>query len=355
MCSSDLVNDSKIKKFAETDKRAKRLEKLLSTPNRLLTSISILKAITAVIISLIVTITFYARIKYSFVDSGWGNIFSSILSIIILVLSITLLLSTLGDSIPKSIAKGHIERFPFVISGALRILVVIITPLEKIISGVTYLISKILGISVSNDKGVFTEEEILMMVDAVNETGAIEESQKEMINNIFEFSDVVVSDIMTHRTDIVAVEKQTGIMQLIELAVSKGFSRIPLYDNNIDNIIGAVYVKDLLPLVGNENLDDYKISQFMRDIKYVPQSNHCAQTFKEFTSSKMQIAVVVDEYGGTDGIVTMEDLLEVIVGNIQDEYDDETEEIIKISDDLYEVSGTADPKEVLEILSLEMS
>lgn len=349
------VNDSRIKKLAETDKRAKNLRKLLSTPNRLLTSISILKAITAVIVALIVTITFYTGLKSVFVGDGLGDTFSSMLSIIILVLGTTLLLSTFGDSIPKAIAKGHIEKFPFVISNVLKTLVGIITPFEKIISSVTYLFSKICGISISNEKGAVTEEEILMMVDAVNETGVIGQSQKEMINNIFEFGDIVVSEVMTHRTDIAAVEKETGIKELIDLAVSKGFSRIPIYDNNIDNIIGAVYVKDLLPLVGQEDLSNYKISQFVRDIKYIPQTNHCGEIFKEFTSSKSQIAVVVDEYGGTAGIVTMEDLLEVIVGSIQDEYDNETEEIIKISDDLYEVSGTADAKEVLDMLSLEMT
>lgn len=349
------VNDSKVKKLAKTDKRAKTLEKLIATPNKLLTSISVLKAINSVIITLIVTVTFYVKIKKIFQTYGLIDTLSSILSILVLVLITTLLLSTFGDSIPKAIAKGHIEKFPFLISGALKTLVIFITPFEKIISAVTFVFKRLMGISVSDKKGAVTEEEILMMVDAVNETGVIGESQKEMINNIFEFGDIVVSDVMTHRTDIVAVEKETGIKELTVLAVDKGFSRIPVYDDSIDNIIGAVYVKDLLPLVGKEDLENYKITQFMRDIKYIPQTNNCGEIFKEFTSSKVQIAVVVDEYGGTAGIVTMEDLIEVIVGNIQDEYDNETEEIVKLSDDLFEVSGIAVAREVFEELSLEIS
>lgn len=346
------VNDAKVKKLAETEKKAKRLAELLSSPNKLLTSLAVLKAVATIIVTLLVTVMFYGKLKALF--TGMSHSVSVILSVLILVVATTLLLSAFGDNIPKAVAKSHIEKFPFNISGFLKAMVVFITPFEIVISGLTYVFSKIFGLKSKSSKGAVTEEEILLMVDAVNETGGIETSQKEMINNIFEFSDLDVSEVMTHRTEIVAVDKKTSVKELAHIAINEGFSRIPVYENNVDNIIGAVYVKDLLHLIGQKNPDEYDVCHYLRDILYVPQTNQCKELFKLFTQKKAQIAVVVDEYGGTAGLITMEDLLESIVGNIQDEYDNETEDIVKVNDNVYEISGTADATQVMEKLKLEM-
>lgn len=199
-----------------------------------------------------------------------------------------------------------------------------------------------------------TIEEILTMVDVGEQEGILEKSKKKMINNIFEFADVTVEEVMTHRVDLVAVEEQDSIQTLVYYAIHDGFSRIPVYKNDIDNIVGIVYVKDLLSLIGCESLESYTLRHFIREVLYIPETTKCYDLFKQFTEKKQHIAVVVDEYGGTAGVVTMEDLVESIVGNIQDEYDDEEEKIKKINDTTYILEGSADVDDVSEILGLEI-
>lgn len=347
------VNDTRLKKFAEKSNSAKRLTQLLSKPNKMLISLSIFKALTTVSLAIVTTITFYSSLIKSldFIDVPQEAL--SIISIVIIILADTIILAIFGDNIPKKIAQHDSIELAIKVSGFIKAVEIIIFPLTKIISLFTMVFSKISGLSDDNEKAV-TEEEILLMVDAVNETGAIEESQKEMINNVFEFDDLVVSDVMTHRTNIVAVEKSASVYELVNLSMSEGFSRIPVYDNSIDNIIGVIVIKDLLVLVNSNEKTNATVSDFMREPMYVPQTNHCGELLKEFTATKTQIAVVVDEYGGTAGLVSMEDLLESIVGNIQDEYDDEAEEQVKIDDNTYEISGMADPEEIFAELGITL-
>ncbi len=345
------VNDSKVKKYAENDKKARRLLNLISKPNRLLVSISIFKSITTVIVTFIVTITFYSVTSEYFNGLIHNDTLANGISIIALILLSTIAIVTFSSTIPKKMARKYNERFPYNIAGLLNGFIILITPIEKIIAGLTFVLSKILGLSTGETKDTVTEEEILMMVDAVNETGAIEESQKEMINNIFDFDELTVYDVMTHRTEVVAVEKNAKINELVSIAIEEGFSRIPVYENSIDNVIGVVYVKDLLKLIGGEVSEELSVKDYIRDIMYIPKTNLCGALFKEFTENKAHIAVVVDEYGGTSGIITLEDIIESIVGNIQDEYDDEVEEIVKINDYEYEVLGNTSPEEVMEMLS----
>ena len=192
------------------------------------------------------------------------------------------------------------------------------------------------------------------MVDAGNETGVIEESQREMINNIFEFGDSVVSEVMTHRTDLCAADVESKIGDIVYLAINEGYSRIPVYEGTVDSIIGIIYVKDLLCLVGCEHSEDFTVRQFMRKVMYIPETCKCADAFENMTKTKSQVAIVVDEYGGTAGMVSLEDLLEEIVGNIQDEYDDEKADIIQISDGVFIVSGDANPEDAEEIIGIQL-
>ena len=227
-------------------------------------------------------------------------------------------------------------------------MIVLWVPLERLAHGFVTVVLRIFGIRNISERDAVTEEEILMMVDAVNETGEIMESQKEMINNVFEFSDLEVKDVMTHRTSILAVSINAPVSQAVRIATEEGYSRIPVFEDTIDSIVGVVFAKDLLKVWFEEEDGQKKISDIMRDIMYVPETNSCGELLESFTSGKNQIAVVVDEYGGTAGIVTMEDLLEAIVGNIQDEYDNEEEEIDEITPNTFDLSGTAPFEEVME-------
>ncbi len=198
-----------------------------------------------------------------------------------------------------------------------------------------------------------TEEDILNLVDDSTQRGLLEESEREMINNVFEFGDKDAGDIMTHRTDIAAVEKKDKIQSVIDIAVSEGFSRIPVYEDDIDNIIGVIYVKDLLVLIGNNDPYDIGLTNFTRNTIYIPESTKCNDLFRIFTEQKLHMAVVVDEYGGTSGLVTMEDIIESVFGNIQDEYDDEAEEFSYIDENTMTIDGSADLDDVSKQLGFE--
>ncbi|NLZ46363.1 MAG: HlyC/CorC family transporter, partial [Clostridiales bacterium] len=248
---------------------------------------------------------------------------------------------------------GFAESFAYKIGGIYGFFLWLFSPIALISTGLVNLVLKLFRIDSSGARDSVTEEEILMMVDAVNETGGIEESQKEMINNIFEFDDLEVKDVMTHRTSLLAVELNDPILDAVKIATEDGFSRIPVYNETIDNICGVLFAKDLLKLAYAGNEKEYKISDIMREIKYVPESNYCSELFKEFTLNKNQIAVVVDEYGGTAGIVSMEDLIEAIVGNIQDEYDNEEEEIQEITPNTFDLLGTTGFDDAMDEMGID--
>ncbi len=212
------------------------------------------------------------------------------------------------------------------------------------------LFSKIFG---KKKNESLVENEIMDILNG-EDADDIDDSQKEMISNIFEFDDIEVKDVMTHRTEISAVDIKSDLKDAVALIIEKGFSRIPVFEDTIDNICGVIYAKDLLKLIFEENPSEHTISEFVREIKYIPETNNCFELFDTFTAQKLQIAVAVDEYGGTAGLVTMEDLLEAIVGNIQDEYDNEAEEIQKVSQNTFEILGTADTEDIAEELDFEL-
>ncbi len=193
-----------------------------------------------------------------------------------------------------------------------------------------------------------------MLDDVSNETGGLPDDQREMITNIFEFDDANVSDLMTHRTDIAAVEAKDNILVLRDLAIEEGYSRIPVYEEDVDNIVGIAYIKDVLKFVGTEVPETLSVGDIMRKATYVPKTMSCTNLFKNMTESHIRMAIVVDEYGGTAGLITMEDLVEAIVGNIQDEYDDEEEEIQKIDENVFTVDGTTDIDEIEDLLDTEI-
>lgn len=360
-CETALIemNDAKAKKLCEEHKRGKTLSKLLSKPNRLVMSNLISRAIMIIVLSAAATVYFYSPLKSFFIerfkiaaDSSNANLAVGILAFFIVTCLLALIISIFGMILPKRLCVGGKITDNFVLASCrlYRFFLVLFLPLEAAASGITSAILKLFGVKYSGLQESVTEEEILMMVDAVNETGGIEEAQAEMISNIFEFDDLEVHEIMTHRTEVIGVEQNVSVHEAVRTVIDEGFSRIPVFEGNIDNICGVVFAKDLLKAVFEDNAGSQPVRELMREIKYIPESNSCGELFEYFTSQKNQIAVVVDEYGGTAGIVTMEDLLESIVGNIQDEYDDEVEEIQEITPNTYDIMGTADPAEVMEIL-----
>ena len=213
---------------------------------------------------------------------------------------------------------------------------------------VTNAISRIFGVG-ENEEETVTEEEIKMMVNQGEEKGTIEESEKELINNVFEFNDITVSEIMRHRKDIFAVDMRISNEELLdELSQEEyRYSRIPVYEETIDEIKGILYVKDILKNIKKKN---FKVKNLIKEAYFVSQNRLINEVFKELQKNKMQIAIVVDEYGGTAGLVTMEDILEELVGDIYDEYDEEEKEYEKIDENTYILSGSLPIYDVNKLL-----
>ena len=198
-----------------------------------------------------------------------------------------------------------------------------------------------------------TEEAVLQAVDSAEEQDVIDEDQKEMIENIFSLDEVCAGDAMTHRTEMVAIAEATPAIDVLHLAIEEGFSRMPVYSKSLDEILGILYVKDLLPLVEDETLRSTPASELCRPAMFVPESCRIRELIQLFRDKRTQIAIVVDEYGGTSGLVTMEDVLEEIVGDMQDEFDDE-EELITPQGEGYLCSGSADLEDLLELFGIEL-
>lgn len=221
--------------------------------------------------------------------------------------------------------------------------------LGRVVTFLPLIYFRLRGISAASP---VTEEEILDLVDDAEEGDFIDETQKEMISAVFELDDLEAGEIMTHRTEMEAVEETTPARQIIATALEKGFSRFPVYRKNLDDVVGILHIKDLLILVEQPGDEDEPVSRYMRSAMFVPESCHARELLLEFKQKHTQIAIVVDEYGGTAGVITMEDILEEIVGNIQDEFDNEEDELTAV-DGGFETDGATDLDDVFEKFGLE--
>lgn len=346
------LNDAKIEKMAqEGNKKAKKVLKLTSNSSNFLSTIQIGVTLAGFLTSASASQTFADRLTNA-VAPAMPMIPAGVIrtvSVILITLIISYFSLVLGELAPKRIAMQKPEKISFMAVGFLVFFAKATKPLVKLLSFSTNVIVRLFGFDPNADEEMVTEEEIRMLVDVGGEKGVIENVQKEMINNIFEFDNIDVGDIMTHRTDISAVEVNEPVADVIKIAIEDGYSRIPVYTEDLDDIIGIAYIKDLLKFIGSDLPKNKSLRDFIRKPFYVPETKKCGDLFREMTESHIQMAVVVDEYGGTAGIVTLEDLIESIVGNIQDEYDNEDEEISQINENTFTIDGTTDLDEVAEI------
>lgn len=283
--------------------------------------------------------------------NGWSAGWAAMIGTALVVLSFYIIN---GKIIPRKIGIHRCETVAYAVSGVMRLLINTMYPYIILLLSISNFTVKIFGVPAHVDEKLATEDEILMMVDASGEKGVIEESEADMIANIFEFGDTTASEAMTHRTDVEALEYTSTVRQAVDAALENGFSRIPVYKDDLDNIQGVLYVKDLLRFVGNTENCDTPIYKLMRPACYIPETKKLSELFGEMTETKVQMAVVVDEYGGTSGIITMEDLIESILGNIQDEFDNEDEEISRVNDNTFTIDGTTSIYEVSDLLDIEL-
>ncbi len=349
------LNDAKLHHDAEDgNKKARILSKLVDEPNNFLATIQVAITLSGLLSSALAADTYadvVADFLLKYISAPADFIHGVTLVLLTLVLSYLTLL--FGELVPKRIAMHYPEKIAYSIAGTLSFFYKVFKPFVKLLSVSTNGVLRLFGIDPNAEPESATEENIRMMLDAGNEKGTIEESEKEMINNIFEFDDRTVGEVMTHRMDLTAVEMNTPIDEAVDLAISDGYSRMPVYEDNIDNVKGMIYAKDLLSLIGEKNFTHRKIADFIRPVNFIPESNSCREAFLEFQQKKIQVAIVVDEYGGTAGLVSMEDLIESVMGNIQDEYDNEEAEINKIDADNFDFDGAVLLDDLADVLGIE--
>ncbi len=349
------LNDAKIEKqVKEGNKKAKQIEKMLKAPSKFLATIQIGITLAGFLSSAFASDAFaekLAPVLYDLIPAISLGAWESI-SIILITIILSFFTLIFGELVPKRLAMKNYEKIAFGSIGIIRGISIVTSPFVKLLTATTNAVSKLFGVG-ETDEELVTEEEIRMMVDQGEEKGTIKVEEKELINNVFELNDITVSEIMRHRTDIFAVDINISKSELLEELeeVEYRYSRIPVYDETIDEIKGVIYVKDILK---NINKKTFKVKNISNEMLFVSQNRLINEVFKELQKNKKQIAIVVDEYGGTAGLITMEDIVEELVGDIYDEYDEEEKEFEKIDENTYMLTGNMPIHEVNKLLNAEI-
>lgn len=317
---------------------AKSVEKLIEDPNKLLGAILIGNNVVNIGASSLATVL----ATNIFGNSGVG-IATGVITILVLIF---------GEITPKSIAKQKSETVALMVVKPIQFIVFIFKPFVYVFTIISSLFIRLLGGDPNKAESFITEEELKTMVDVSEEEGVLENVEKEMIFNVFDFVDLQVKDVMVQRVDIVAVDEEATYDEVMDIIKSEQFSRIPVYSETIDNVIGVINVKDFAMV---ENIrEDFNVTKYVREPFYTFEFKKIVELFKEMKKARNHIAVVLDEYGGTVGLVTIEDLVEEIVGEIEDEYDEEDNSIEVIKENEYVVDGSARLHDISELLGVDI-
>ena len=319
-------------------KGAKLVEKLTEDPNKLLGAILIGNNIVNILASSLATTLFVSLVG----PSGVG-IATGVMTVLVLIF---------GEITPKSIAKQKSEQVSLRVSKPISIIVKLFKPFIGIFTFISSSFIRLLGGDPMASEPFRTEVELKTMVGVSEEEGVLEDVEKEMIFNVFDFADAQAKDVMVQRVDIVAVDSEATYEEVLDVIKTEQFSRIPVYNQTIDDIVGILYVKDLI--IAGQNKDGFKVTDYMREPYYTFEFKKIKELFNEMKKTRNHISVVLDEYGGTVGIVTIEDLIEEVFGDIEDEYDDYENEIEVIKEDEYVVDGSAKLDDISELIGVNM-
>lgn len=320
-------------------KGAKLVEKLAEDPSRLLGAILIGNNIVNIGASALAT-----SVAVKAFGEGAVGVVTIVMTILVLIF---------GEITPKSIAKQNSESVALKVSKIINIVVKLFRPFIAIFTAISGLFIRLLGGDPKATEPFITEEELKTMVGVSEEEGVLEDVEKEMIFNVFEFADSQVKDVMVQRVDIVAVDINATYDEVINIIKTEQFSRIPVYNQNIDDVIGILNVKDLI--IASQSKENFKISDYMREPYYTFEFKKISELFNEMKKTRNHMSVVLDEYGGNVGIVTIEDLIEEVVGEIEDEYDDEEDnDIIVVKEDEYIVDGSARLDHIGDLIGVTM-
>lgn len=356
--ASQDVNETELEEKALSgDKKAKRLLKIVDSPRRFITTVQLTGTAAAMLVGFYQT-RVYGRMLIDMLAIHFKGIEAVVTIAGYLVAAIVILITLLaiGIVVPQLIGRRKPDKWAWRLEGIVAAIVTILTPVTVIVTFFARVILKILGIEYSEEDENVTEEEIISIVNEGQEQGILEEQEAEMISNIIELDEKDASNIMTHRTNIVAIDGNQTLKEIAEFTINEINSRFPVYDNDIDNIIGIVHIRDIFTCYYKGDMNDKPVKEIpniLREPKFIPETRNVDSLFKEMQSEKNHMVIVVDEYGQTAGILTMEDILEEIVGNIFDEYDEEDTNIVKESENTYIIKGITSLEDIEDELDIE--
>ncbi|MPQ31005.1 HlyC/CorC family transporter [Clostridium estertheticum] len=319
-------------------KGANIVNKLLENPSKLLGGILVGNNIANIGASSLATSLAITHFK----DSG----------VAIATIIMTILVLIFAEITPKSLAAQNSEKVALKIAKPLSLITFILNPLITVLIYITNTIIKILGGEVNKSRPFITEEELKTMVSVSHEEGMLEGEEKQMIYNVFDFRDSQAKDVMTPRTDMIVASSTSTYGELINVFRKEQFSRLPIYEDTVDNVIGVLYIKDLIFF--EDGKEEFKIEKHMRTPYFTYEFKSTADLFADMRLKRIPISIILDEYGGTAGLVTFEDLVEEIVGDIDDEYDDDTDKIVVIKEDEFIVAGDTKISMVNEMIGLRI-
>lgn len=317
---------------------SKKVQKLVENPSTMLSGILVGNNIVNIGASALAT---SLAIK-NFGSTGVG-LATGIMTILVLIF---------GEITPKSLAAQNSEKMALKVAPFITIIVAVLKPFNVVLIYLTNAIIKVLGGDVDARTPFITEAELKTMINVSHEEGMLESEEKEMIHNVFEFRESRVTEVMTPRTYMVAVSLDSSYDKIVEVFKTQQFSRVPVYDDGIDNVVGILYLKDLIFFDASK--ETFEINKYMREPYFTFEFKLITELFSEMRDKSIQVAIVIDEYGGTAGMITLEDLVEEIVGDIRDESDELFNEIEVVNEDEYLVRGSAEIDLINEMLGVKI-
>jgi putative hemolysin len=327
----------------EGDRSARRVKRLVSDPARFLAVTQIGLTFLGFLASAYAAVNLTTSLQVFLESTGLPVLSTSAEAISLIVVTMLLALFTIifGELVPKSLALAHPESFALRLSGFVELMLRLLSPLVVVLTAITRQVAGILGAG-QQAEGVMSTEELRILVERGGEQGILEAEEEQMIQAVIELGDQRIHEVMIPRIAMISLPADATLEEVIDKVIDEGHSRIPVYEETIDEIVGILYAKDLLPFLKPSSGQRPGLRSLLRTPVFVPESMSVDDLLHEFQRRKVHIAIVLDEYGGTAGLVTIEDLLEEIVGEIQDEYDEEEPLIVKLSEDEARIDGRAD-------------
>ncbi len=348
------VRRSRLAQLAEEGHAGVRtVERLKENPGRFLATIQLGITFLGFLASAFAAVSIVDGLEATLATFGPLRDFAGAISLIIVTLALTLFTLVFGELVPKQIGLAHAERVSLSVAWLIDLLGTVFGPIVAMLTWITHLISRLFRADVTAQERI-SADELRLIIEQGGEQGILEAEEEQMIHAVIELGERRVHEVMVPRVAMATLPQDATFEEAIELVVEQGHSRIPVYHDTIDEIVGILYAKDLLPYLRPDTGPRPPLRKLLRPPVLVPESMSIDDLLHELQRRKVHIAIVLDEYGGTAGLVTIEDLLEEIVGEIQDEYDVEEPMIVRLSDDEIRIDGRADVDELLQAFGLDV-